>query len=231
MYRATVQGEIMGLEFDQVTRLLDPEPMPLEMGIERMPDGVLHVAVRTLMAGCTGEMFRWWFGWGPKTREYAWWHPGDHGSSEWLDLPSDGSGIGSTHVVEERLGGGELHPIRVRFHDPIELFGDALTAARESGAVSCTVTANTGFGVEPPCTEDGRPLGGRLVHVGRDTAFGLQLRSHFWLGWGLSQPDVPDKLGLGLLKHSHAEWLYLADFLPALYIGERRDHAPAPVAW
>jgi hypothetical protein len=221
----------MALRFEDVERLLDPDPMPLEMGIERLDDGVLHVAVRTLMTGCTGAMFQWWFGWGPLTREYAWWHPGDHGPSDWLDLPEDGSGIGSTHVVEERLGGEEMHPLRIRFHDPVEIFGGAFAEATACGDVSCSVTANTGFGHEPPTTEDGRPLGGRLVHVGRDTAFGLQLRSHFWLGWGLPGPAVPDEVGLGLVKHSHAEWLYLARFLPALFIAERRDLEPAPGAW
>ena len=219
------------MEFTDVTRLLDPDPMPLEMGIERVQDGVLHVAVRTPMAGCTGAMFQWWFGWGPKTREYAWWHPGDHGFSDWLDLPADGSGIGSTHVVEEKLGGEEVHPLRIRFHDPVEIFGDELAAAKDRGDVSCTVTANTGFGEDPPLGADGRPLGGRLVHVGRDTAFGLQLRSHFWLGWGLPDASVPDEVGLGLVKHSHAEWLYLARFLPALSIAERRDVLEPPPAW
>lgn len=219
------------MEFTEVRRLLDPDPMALEMGIERLGDGVLHVAVRTLMHGCTGEMFSWWFGSGPLTREYAWWHPGDHVSSAWLDLPADGSGIGSTHVVEERLGGGEVHALRIRFHDPVELFGDDLADARAHGSVSTAVTANIGFGEEPPRSEDGRPLGGRLVHVGRDTAYGLQLRSHFWLGWGLERPDVPEEIGLGLIKHSHAEWLYLAEVLPALFVAERRDVAAAPAAW
>src|SRR5574341_1931697 len=57
---------------------------------------------RTDMHGCKGAMFEWWFGWGPLTREYVWWHPVDHVFSEWLDL-TPGNGIGSTHIVDERL--------------------------------------------------------------------------------------------------------------------------------
>ncbi|MDP9284589.1 MAG: hypothetical protein M3P41_06535 [Actinomycetota bacterium] len=219
------------MEFTEAARILSPDPLPLEMGIERLESGQLRVAVRTLMTGCTGAMFEWWFGWGPMTREYAWWHPHDHVSSDWLDLPGDGTGIGSTHVVGEKLGGDEVHALRIRFHDPAEIFGDELVAARSRGDVSAAVTANIGFGADPPRDDEGRPLGGRLVHIGRDTAFGLVLRSNFWLGWGLDEPNVPDETGLGLIKHSHAEWLYLARFLPALYIAERRDVEPAPAAW
>ena len=45
----------------EVEALLRPTPLPLETGFERSPEGVLHVAARTDMHGCTGEMFEWWF--------------------------------------------------------------------------------------------------------------------------------------------------------------------------
>ena len=35
------------MTFDEVDRLLDPSPLPLETGYERLADGVLHVAART----------------------------------------------------------------------------------------------------------------------------------------------------------------------------------------
>ena len=41
------------------------DPLPLEMGVERLASGQLHVAVRTYLMGCTGAMFQWWFGSGP----------------------------------------------------------------------------------------------------------------------------------------------------------------------
>src|SRR5665648_540724 len=65
----------VNMEFSEAKRLLNPDPLPLEMGVERLPSGQLHVAVRTYMLGCTGEMFQWWFGSGPDARDYAWWHP------------------------------------------------------------------------------------------------------------------------------------------------------------
>ena len=65
--------------------LLDPAPMPLEMGYERLKDGVLHIAVRTDMHRCTGEMVEWWFRFRPNTQQYVWWHPIDHVFSDWIE--------------------------------------------------------------------------------------------------------------------------------------------------
>ncbi len=224
------------MEFSECQALLRPDPLPLEMGIERLPSGQLHVAARTDMHGCKGRMFEWWFGWGPVTREYVWWHPVDHVSSEWLDL-APGNGIGSTHVVDERLGGEEVYSLRIRFHDPAEIFGDALAEARARGDISAAVCANIGLGADPPRDPEGRPLGGRLVHLGRDTTYGFVLRSNFWLGWGLElapdelEAELLDELGLNLMKHSYTEFHYLSRFLPSLYIAERRDEEPPPLPW
>jgi hypothetical protein len=224
------------MEFDEVARVLDPDPLYLEMGVERLDSGQLHVAARTPMNDCTGAMFEWWFGWGPMTREYAWWHPVDHVSSDWLDL-TPGNGIGSEHVVDEKLGGDEVYSLRIRFHDPLEIFGDALADARARGDVSAAVTANIGISGDPPRTDDGRPLGGRLVHVARDTSYGCVLRSNFWLGWGLPlgpdelREEIPDELGLALMKHAFTEFHYLSRFLPSLYIAERREVELPALPW
>ena len=67
----------------EIAALLDPTPLPMETGYERLPDGVLHVAVRTDMHRCTGEMFEWWFRFRPDTQQYIWWHPVDHQFSDW----------------------------------------------------------------------------------------------------------------------------------------------------
>ena len=77
------------MDLGQIDRLLDPAPMPLEMGYERLDSGVLHVALRTDMHHCTGAMFEWWFRFRPQTREYLWWHPIDHVSSEWSEGSED----------------------------------------------------------------------------------------------------------------------------------------------
>lgn len=225
------------MELSDSDRLLDPEPMTLEMGVERLGSGALHVAVRTPMPRCSGSMFTWWFGWGCDTQQYAWWHPGDHVSSRW-DAWEPGRNVGSEHVVEERLGGEEVHGLCIQFRDPSEFYSEpALAAAWAAGHVSCLVNARIGAELEPPRDAEGRVLGGRLLHVGRDTSQGMVLRSHFFLGYdlgGVQTPEeieqlVPDGVGLGLLKHSATEWMHLASFLPALYVAENRDRI-APVS-
>jgi hypothetical protein len=227
------------MELSEADRLLDPEPMPLETGYERLPSGVLHVAVRTLMPGCTGPMFTWWFGWGCDSQQYAWWHPGDHVSSRW-DNWEPGRNVGSEHVVEERLGGEDVLGLRIQFRDPAEFYSaEALERAWSTGAVSSLVNARIGNELEPPRDEEGRIVGGRLLHVGRDTGQGMVLRSHFFLGQDLGgavpraelEELIPDALGAGLLKHSNTEWMYLASFLPSLYMAENREREPAPSYW
>ena len=88
-------------------------------------------------------------------------------------------------MADERLADDVVHSLKIRFYDPVETFGDEFAAAKERGDISAAVLADIGLGAEPPLDERGRPLGGKLVHLGRDTPFGMVLRSNFWLGHGL----------------------------------------------
>jgi hypothetical protein len=71
---------------------------------------------------------------------------------------------------------------------------------------------------------------GHVIHLCRDTDYGCEMRSRFWLG-DLDRPEVapdrevriqiiPDRAGEGLLRHCHEEMSYLAGFLPDLYARE-----------
>src|SRR3954453_15071186 len=143
------------VELDQAALLLDPGPLPLEMGIQRLPSGQLHVARPTDMPGCKGRMFEWWFRFAPDTQQYSWWHPIDHVSSAWRET-NPRTHIGSTHVVDEKLGPGDVLSLQINFQDPALTFGeDAVRDARESGAVSALVCAHIGFGEDPPRDEEG----------------------------------------------------------------------------
>lgn len=223
------------MELEEVDRLLNPDPMALEMGIERLPSGTLHVAARTDMHGCAGRMLQWWFGWLETTQHYVWWHPGDHVSSAWENW-SPGRYIGAVHVVDERLGGEEVLSLNIQFREPAELLSRAgLDAAFESGAVTGLVCGRVGVGKQAPRDDHGRMLGGRLFHVARDTSFGCVLRSHFFLGVDLPAEErraaVPDEMGLGLLKHAYSEFFVLSRFLPSLFHAESREREPAPLPW
>jgi len=229
------------MNIDEVGQLLDPTPLQIETGYERLPDGVLHIAVRTDMHECTGEMFEWWFRWRCDTQKYVWWHPVDHVSSEWQGDLRDDTHVGSEHVVVERFTGMPAEDLTIQFLAPGEFFTDAdYDRAREAGDISCAVVGRIAVGTEIERDADGRVSGGRLLHIGRDTPWGLALRSHFYLGqdlpaMGLS-PDqvaslIPDAVGRAILQHAYNEFTYLSRFLPSLHAAEHRDETPPPLPW
>lgn len=63
--------------------------------------------------------------------------------------------------------------------------------------------ATIGVGSEPHFDAAGRPADGRMVHLGRDTPFGLVLRSS--CGREALEAAIPDQLGLSLMQHAHTE--------------------------
>lgn len=227
------------MELAQVDRLLDPAPMRLETGYERQGNGILHVAVRTDLPACTGAMFEWWFRFRPDTQKYVWWHPVDHVSSTWAEC-RDGTHVGSVHLVEEYFTGLPPEKLAIQFRDPGEFFDpQSYARARNEGRLSAAVCGRVGFGHEP-AREDGKVLGGRLLHIGRDTAWGCALRSHFYMGqdlvaMGKSPAEIeamfPDEFGQALLMHCYNEFTFLSRFLPSIYIAERRDSVPVSVPW
>ncbi|URM98890.1 hypothetical protein LUW76_33705 [Actinomadura madurae] len=228
------------MDLTQVAALLDPAPLALETGYERLPDGSLHVAVRTDMHGCTGEMFEWWFRWRCDTQKYVWWHPIDHLSSDWAGTLDPGTHIGSEHLVTERLTGLPAQDLLVQFRDPTEFFDTvAYDEARKSGAISAAVVGRVGFGHNPERV-DGAVVGSRLLHVCRDTESGLALRSHFFMGADLPalhlspteiEAQVPDELGRALVQHAYNEFTFLSRFLPSLFTAEHRDTRNPTAPW
>lgn len=229
------------MDLEPIAALLDPAPLALETGYERLADGALHVAVRTDMHGCVGEMLEWWFRWRCDTQKYIWWHPVDHIFSAWQGELAEHTHVGSEHVVTEKLTSVPAADLLIQFRPAEEFFdADAYLKARESGAVSCAVLGRIGFGHQPERRPDGAVLGGRLLHVGRDTPWGLALRSHFFLGTdlpaaGLSpaqvEAETPAELGVQLLQHSYNEFTFLSRFLPSLFIAEHRDVKYPSVPW
>jgi len=191
----------------------------LESGYTRLDDGQLHVAAWTLMFGCSGRMIEWWFGFLRTTEQYKWWHPRDHVWCEWAGERGTGRYVGGTHHVHEYIG-GQLHKLKIHFRDPSEY----LDVARFADAgVSAAICARVGLLEAPVWT-------GHLIHLVRDTDYGCEMRSRFWLGDADPPhlaPDratretlIPDAAGAGLQKHCHEEMSYLAGFLPTLYARE-----------
>src|ERR1700760_4959005 len=113
------------MDYAERNRLLDPRPMALELGYERLGSGVLHIAIRTDMHNCTGAMLEWWFAKRIDSREYRWWHPLDHISSEWREGTA-GIVPGSVHLVEERFTELPATKLSIQFREPTEIYDPGL---------------------------------------------------------------------------------------------------------
>ena len=213
------------MQLAEADRLLEPGYLDLESGWVRLEDGQLHVAAWTTMFGCKGRMVEWWFGYLRTTEQYKWWHPGDHVWCEWIGERGTGKFVGGTHNVHEYIG-GELQKLKIHFRDP----GEYLDASRLAEAgITAAVCARVGL-------LDAPVWAGHLIHLCRDTDYGCEMRSRFWLG-DLDPAELaadrearialfPDRAGEGLLRHCHEEMSYLAGFLPELHARETGS-APA----
>ena len=213
------------MQLAEADRLLEPGYLDLESGWLRLDDGQLHVAAWTTMFGCKGRMVEWWFGYLENTEQYKWWHPKDHVWCEWVGERGTGRFVGGTHHVHEYIG-GELQKLKIHFREP----GELLDASRlEEAGITAAVCARVGL-LEAPV------WAGHLIHLCRDTEYGCEMRSRFWLGDmepAELAPDrearialFPDRAGMGLLRHCHEEMSYLAGFLPELFARETGS-APA----
>lgn len=206
------------MKFEAINELLDHPYLPLENGWVRNDDGTVHVAARTHMIGCTGEMVKWWFGFIHHTEEYLWWHPRDHIFSDWIGERGTGRYIGGTHIVDEYLAGEpELQKLKINFRDPSE----RLDTSRFAGAkVSAAIHGRVGLR-EPDIWT------GYLLHLIQDIPEGCVMRSRFWLGHldpappGLDAATLaqmtPDSFAQGLQQHASEEMSILANILPGVY--------------
>jgi len=209
------------MQLDQANALLEPGYLSFESGTLRLEDGQMHVASRTTMPGCKGRMVDFWFGFLRTTEQYKWWHPKDHVWCDWVGERDTGRYIGGTHQVHEYIG-GELMKLKIHFRDPAEYLDVSRFA--EAG-VSTAVCARVGL-------LDAPVWAGHLIHLVRDTDYGCEMRSRFWLG-DTDPPAMaasrearinlfPDLAGSGLHRHCNEEMGYLAEFLPRLYQRETR---------
>jgi hypothetical protein len=211
------------LRFEDANDLLKPGYLPFESGYLALDDGKWVVAALTRMPGSRAKMVDWWFSWLGDIEWYRLWHPTDHVSSAWENR-IDGRYIGASHIVEEYFGGRDAPALkrRIQFHDPSETF-DAKAYAASGHLAIC---ARNGPLEGPVAT-------GRMCHFVRDTDYGCEMRSRFWLG-EISSRDPAVSLSVEearalrakhldrefarrLHQHCVEEMGYLAEMLPTLY--------------
>ena len=218
------------MRFEEANDLLKPGYLPFESGYHEVEDGKWVVAGLTRMPGCRAKMIDWWFSWLGDIEWYRLWHPTDHVYSGWENRV-DGKYIGASHLVHEYLGGrdGPLYKLRVSFHEPAETFD----IAKYKASGHFAVCARPGI-LDAPINV------GRMCHFVRDTDYGCEMRSRFWLGM-ISHRDpaitIPEAQASEMRKanlngefarrlHQHAveEMGYLAEVLPVLYRRETLDN-------
>jgi DAPG hydrolase-like protein len=209
--------------------LLEAGYTDFETGVRRLPNGTIEVSALTRMPNVKAAMVRWWFAdFLQTTEQYKWWHPTDH---VWMDWENKVPGeiVGASHLVHEYIG-GELGKLRIQFVDP-KVFFDV----DPNSADTVVVCARAGLLEEPVNVA-------RMCHFVRDTPWGSEMRSRFWMGHVATRQgneEITSLVGIignmaivrlfaldresgeALLKHAVEEMGYLSDLLPALYAREQ----------
>jgi hypothetical protein len=211
------------MRFDQINDLLKPGYLPLESGVASYDDGFRTVCALARMPRARAKMVDWWFGWLGGTDQYKIWHPRDHLFSDW-EARQAGSYIGASHLVHEYLGGddGPIYKLRINFRDPTEFF-DAKLYRQFDGVAVCAKIGS----LDQPVNL------GRMTHFVRNTDYGCEMRSRFFLGHvesrdpahsfsedeaaAIRREAVTEEMARRLHQHATVEMGYLAEFLPVLY--------------
>jgi phloretin hydrolase len=216
---------------DDPDLLLDTSELPGECGWCTLPDGCGYVAIRTEMAGVTGEMVDWWFDWHPHDPiRYRVWHPLAHESNSVEPAATPGAKPywGTVHHPVEDIGLGTVHA-RIAFHPP-DVLGFS-SGALDRAEVEAIVGGFAG--------DDRRRMQHtKMLHVFLRNGDGLVLRSRFWLGAALrpyhldpvaglaarflNRPSVrrrliPKAVPRALARHCAEEYANLGALLPELY--------------
>ena len=200
------------MELIEANRLLDAGYLDRETGVERLPSGQLLASILTPMPRVSGAMLEHWFETLTSTERYKMWHPVDH---VWMDWDGKPGADGSSHLVHEYIG-GELQKLRIHFR-PLDNVLD-VSRLEAAGVVFCKYVRAGPLEQEDVWTGHG-------IHLARQTGYGLELRSRFWLGDLEPEPLprkalealLPERTAFALLKHCSEEMSYLAGLLPELY--------------
>lgn len=223
----------LALKIEDRNDLFKPGYLPCEIGYCVMPDGTSFLANRTEMPGVTPEMFEWWFAWHSlEDLRYRIWDPEDHYYArqqmreKTLDqsLPMRERTWGTVHHVLEDIGPGPDELV-LEFRYPHELGYEEEKVGTD--ACAALICAN-GHGPVP-----GQGVAAIMTHFVREIPGGIELRSRFWIGYGLVDgrlvklvPDgvsVPEEVPMGLFAHNLKEFGHLAAILPQVY-AENKDN-------
>ena len=217
---------------DNIDRLLDEAAIEPGTGWCVLPDGSGYVSVQNKMPGVTLDMISWWFAWhGFEDLRYMLWYAPCHFGVEILsgrerildkNVPMREKMYGVVHRVKEDVSGkAETVPdgFDIHFRSPEEM---GFTPEKVTDRYY-VVGAFPDLGKD--ITSTGKPA--MMCHVYRQTDYGVEMRTRFWMGWGMEKGKakcyinpgfrMPDFVPKNLAKHCIDEYTNLKFFLPELY--------------
>ncbi len=202
---------------ENINDLLLPGYMEGEIGYCRLPQGGGYAAVLTKFYGITYDMYLWWRGWWVKeSLRYKLWYPGMHFATdhdpEWL---LEDTGFGPQDITLYRRN----RPEDIGF-DVEKLSSSGILGVHSGTMIARSRLSST---YEPPITMTN-------AHVVRETDYGFEMRSRFWLGFrtegdglisALSEgQDIPDDMPYNMANHCAYEMANLKSLIPGLYAEE-----------
>ena len=182
--------------FEEANRLIEPGYTALETGCFALPNGQMHVAVHTRLPGRRAKMVDRWFRHLDTTEQYRVWEPGSHIRLVWDASRRPGVLAGSGAAVWLNLGRG-IMALRIHFHQPREFLKTSVVENADELAAVCANVYDL----------DRNPLG-RFIHLARDTDFGCEVRSRFWLF------KASPRQAMSVMKYCLEVMGRLAEFLP-----------------
>jgi transposase-like protein len=176
--------------FEDINLLLEHGHLPMETGYCRLLDGSMYVAVLTRMFGCKSRWLEWWFN-NYDRQEHRIINGHYKRRPEKTVKNSNHIGFPGKYIMDKKTSNFSFE-----LADPLKYFN--ITKLNASNA-RVVVFGNT-------FTPNG-DLFGRVVHVARDTIYGCEMRSHFWLY------NSTEEMARIRMEHCIEDMGSLADFL------------------
>jgi hypothetical protein len=196
----------------ELSRLLESDRLPLEAGYCTLADGMRMIASIHHVPNVTGKMVDWWLRRRKSVEEFRMWHPTEHVRWDWDERQQAG-------IAQHRID-GEIEKTKGQARDAAIYFDVARFAERGISAAICSRGG--------PADMDG--WGSHLVHLCRDTAYGCEVRTRLFIGdfeparnallRAAALRFVTDARASWLMRHQSEEYVYVSQFLPALYARE-----------
>jgi len=185
--------------FENVDQLLQPGHLPMETGYYCLPNGQMYVAVLTRMTGCKAKWVEWWF----KSHVI----PKDDQRKRKTDLfpvripKKDMEFILNAEHEGKYVMDKELTNKKVEFVNPVKYFDKS---SLNQDGVRVVMCVDEYFA-------DGSNAG-HVIHMVRNTVFGCEMRSHFWIN------NCNEEEARTRMEHCYEDMGGLADYLRTLII-------------